>query len=88
MFGKNSRVSQTRWFREALEVYYQMMEAPASRQEGLNDLYWTLVDSAATTGKFSRQDLHSVIVNRSSKYRHARIEGFSPEKAFEIAGQT
>ena len=80
-------MSQTRWFREALEVYYQMMEAPASQQEGLHDLYRTLVDNAATTGKFSQNDLHRVIVKRSPKYRHARLEGFSPEQAFEIAGE-
>ena len=81
-------MSQTRWFREAFEVYYQMMGAPASQQEGLRDIYWTLVDNAATTGKFSRNDLHKVIVHRFPKYRHARLEGFSPEQAFEIAGKT
>jgi hypothetical protein len=85
--GKNSRVSQTRWFKEALEVYYQMMEAPASRQDGLRDVYWTLVDNAATTGKFTRDELHTVILARSRKSRHCRVEGFSKEDAFEIAGR-
>ena len=80
-------MSQTRWFREALEVYYQMMEAPASQQEGLHAIYWTLVDSAATTGKFSPNDLHRAIIERAPAYRHARLEGFGPEKAFQIAAK-
>ncbi len=81
-------MSQTRWFREALEVYYQMMEAPASQQDGLRDVYWKLVENAANTGKFTRDQLHGVILTRSRKYRHCRLEGFSEEEAFQIAGKT
>jgi hypothetical protein len=80
-------VSQTRWFREAIEVYYQMMQAPASQQDGLRDLYWTLVDNAAHTGKFTRDQLHRVILARSRKYRHCRIEGFGKEEAFDLAAR-
>jgi len=64
-----------------------MSVSPASQMRHLHDLYWTLVDQAATTGKFTRIELHKVIVDRFPKYRHARLEGFEPEEAFKIAGQ-
>jgi hypothetical protein len=81
-------VSQTRWFKEALEVYFQMMQAPASEQRGLLDRYRELIEMAATTGKFTAEQLDNAVRARSRRYRHYRIEGFSEEEAFKLAGET
>jgi len=80
-------VSQTRWFKEALEVYFQMMQAPPSEQRRFLEKYRELIEMAATTGKLTAEQLDKVVVARSRKYRHYRIEGFSEEEAFKMAGE-
>jgi hypothetical protein len=78
-------VSQAAWFREALETYFQLMQAPPSEMGALHAAYQNLLAQAADTAKVERELMHGVIIERSLPYRHARLEGFSPEQAFEIA---
>jgi hypothetical protein len=64
-----------------------MMQAAPAEQRGLHERYKELVEAAATTGKFTPEQLERAIVARSRKYRHCRIEGFSEEEAFKMAGE-
>jgi hypothetical protein len=65
-----------------------MMQAPPSEQRELLDRYGELIELAATTGKFTAEQLDNVVRARSRKYRHYRIEGFGEDEAFKMAGET
>ena len=78
-------MSQTQWFRNALEIQHQISQAAPKQQGGLLNTYKILLGMAATTAKVPTEEMNRVIMHRLAEYTKARIAGKSEAESFSIA---
>ena len=78
-------MSQTRWFRSALELQHQISLAAPKQQGGLLNTYRSVLGLAASTAKVAPEEMDRVIMDRLAEYTKARISGKSEAESFAVA---
>jgi len=78
-------MSQSQWFRTALEIQHQISLAAPKQQGGLLNTYNVVLGLATATAKVPTEQMHRVIMDRLADYTKARISGKSEAESFAIA---
>jgi hypothetical protein len=78
-------VNQCRKFREAIEAQYQISISSPHALGLLAQVYNSILMEAAHLAGVTPHLMHMAIVKRGNAYNRARMEGYGPHHAFEIA---
>ena len=78
-------MSQSLWFRKAVEMMYKISIAPPAQQGFLRDLYDEAISRSTDEGKIVRDLMHASILAGNATYCCERSKGKSQEDAFDLS---